>query len=118
MTATHHGLIGTKRLGTAPAPGELSATERISRDELQARQLDRLRYTLRYTYDRVPAYRQKFDAAGVHPDDCRDLSDLVRFPTTSKLDLRDNYPFGMFAVPREQIVRILLDEFREMSRKH
>ena len=89
MTTTDHDLPGTKRLGAAPAPGELSAAERISRDELQARQLDRLRYTLRYTYDRVPAYRQKFDAAGVHPDDCRDLSDLVRFPTTSKRDLRE-----------------------------
>jgi phenylacetate-CoA ligase len=106
MTATHHGLIGTKRLGTAPAPGELSATERISRDELQARQLDRLRHTLRYAYDRVPVYRQKFDAASVHPDDCRDLSDLGRFPTTSKRDLRDNYPFGMFAVPHDQLRRL------------
>ena len=106
MTTTDHDLPGTKRLGAAPAPGELSAAERISRDELQARQLDRLRYTLRYTYDRVPAYRQKFDAAGVHPDDCRDLSDLVRFPTTSKRDLRDNYPFGMFAVPHDQLRRL------------
>ncbi len=106
MIITDHDLPGTKRLGAAPAPGELSAAERISRDELQARQLDRLRHTLRYAYDRVPAYRQKFDAAGVHPDDCRDLSDLVRFPTTSKLDLRDNYPFGMFAVPRDQLRRL------------
>ena len=106
MTTTDHDLPETKRLGAAPAPGELSAAERISRDELQARQLDRLRHTLRYAYDRVPAYRQKFDAAGVHPDDCRDLSDLVRFPTTSKLDLRDNYPFGMFAVPQDQLRRL------------
>ena len=106
MIITDHDLPGTKRLGAAPAPGELSAAERISRDELQARQLDRLRHTLRYAYDRVPAYRQKFDAAGVHPDDCRDLSDLVRFPTTSKLDLRDNYPFGMFAVPQDQLRRL------------
>jgi phenylacetate-CoA ligase len=106
MTTTHHDLPGTRRLGTAPAPGELSAAERISRDELQARQLDRLRHTLRYAYDRVPVYRQKFDAAGVHPDDCRDLSDLGRFPTTSKHDLRDNYPFGMFAVPQDQLRRL------------
>ncbi len=106
MTTTHHDLAGTKRLGAGPAPGELSAAERISRDELQARQLDRLRHTLRYAYDRVPAYRQKFDAAGVHPDDCRDLSDLGRFPTTSKHDLRDSYPFGMFAVPQDQLRRL------------
>jgi phenylacetate-CoA ligase len=106
MTTTDHDLPGTKRLGAAPAPGELSAAERISRDELQARQLDRLRHTLRYAYDRVPVYRQKFDAAGVHPDDCRDLSDLGRFPTTSKLDLRDSYPFGMFAVPQDQLRRL------------
>jgi phenylacetate-CoA ligase len=106
MTTTHHDQPGTKRLGAAPAPGELSAAERISRDELQARQLDRLRHTLRYAYDRVPFYRQKFDAAGVHPDDCRDLPDLVRFPTTSKRDLRDNYPFGMFAVPQDQLRRL------------
>ncbi|MGP0026339.1 MAG: phenylacetate--CoA ligase PaaK [Streptosporangiaceae bacterium] len=106
MTTTGHHLPGTKRLGAAPAPGELSAAERISRDELQARQLDRLRHTLRYVYDRVPVYRQKFDAAGVYPDDCRDLSDLVRFPATSKHDLRDNYPFGMFAVPQDQLRRL------------
>ena len=105
-TTAHHDLPGARRLGTAPAPGELSAAERISRDELQARQLDRLRHTLRYAYDRVPAYRQKFDAVGVHPDDCRDLSDLGRFPTTSKHDLRDNYPFGMFAVPQDQLRRL------------
>ncbi len=106
MTTTRHDLPGTRRLGAAPAPGELSAAERISRDELQARQLERLRHTLRYAYDRVPVYRQKFDAAGVHPDDCRDLSDLGRFPTTSKHDLRDNYPFGMFAVPQDQLRRL------------
>ncbi len=106
MTTTRHEVPGTKRLGTAPAPGELSAAEQISRDELQARQLERLRHTLRYAYDRVPVYRQKFDAAGVHPDDCRDLSDLSRFPTTSKQDLRDNYPFGMFAVPQDQLRRL------------
>jgi phenylacetate-CoA ligase len=106
MTTTRHDVPGTKRLGTAPAPGELSAAEQISRDELQARQLERLRHTLRYAYDRVPVYRQKFDAAGVHPDDCRDLSDLSRFPTTSKQDLRDNYPFGMFAVPQDQLRRL------------
>ena len=57
-------------------------------------------------YERVPHYRAKFDAAGVHPDDCRSLADLAKFPFTTKADLRDNYPFGMFAVPRERVVRV------------
>ncbi|WP_163509696.1 phenylacetate--CoA ligase PaaK [Fodinicola acaciae] len=80
--------------------------ERMSIDELRATQLERLQWTLRHAYDNVPAYRRKFDAAGVHPDDCRSLDDLARFPFTSKQDLRDNYPFDMFAVPMEQVRRI------------
>lgn len=82
------------------------AIEHASRDELAALQLKRLRATLRHAYENVPAYRAKFDAAGVHPDDCKTLADLAKFPFTTKADLRDNYPFGMFAVPRERIARI------------
>ncbi|NMH98313.1 phenylacetate--CoA ligase PaaK [Pseudonocardia acidicola] len=78
----------------------------MSTDELRALQLERLQWTLRHAYTGVPFYRERFDAAGVHPDDCRELSDLARFPMTSKADLRDNYPFGMFAVPREQVARV------------
>src|SRR5579875_3764688 len=98
MTAPH--------LLPAPAPGELTEPERLSRDELQGRQLERLRHTLRYAYERVPFYRAAFDRAGVHPDDCKDLADLAKFPTTSKQDLRDNYPFGMFAVPEGELRRL------------
>jgi phenylacetate-CoA ligase len=75
-------------------------------EELRALQLDRLRWSLAHAYGNVPHYRTAFDEAGVHPDDLRELSDLARFPFTAKSDLRDNYPFGMFAVPREQVVRI------------
>jgi phenylacetate-CoA ligase len=89
-----------------PAPGELEGIETASRDELQALQLQRLKWTLRHAYDNVAHYRAAFDAAGVRPDDLRTLADLARFPFTVKTDLRDHYPFGMFAVPREQIVRI------------
>jgi phenylacetate-CoA ligase len=96
----------TRRLGTAPDPGTLDAAERMGVDELRALQLERLRWSLRHAYDNVPHYRQAFDAAGVHPDDCRELADLARFPTTSKADLRENYPFGMFAVPQEQVRRV------------
>src|ERR1700754_799799 len=78
----------------------------MSADELRALQLERLRWPLRRAYDNVPFYRAKFDAAGVHPDDCRDLTDLAKFPTTSKADLRENYPFGMFAVPQREVRRI------------
>jgi phenylacetate-CoA ligase len=89
-----------------PAPGELEPIETASKDELQALQLRRLQSTLQQAYERVPHYRQAFDAKGVHPADCKALSDIAKFPFTSKADLRANYPFGMFAVPREQIVRI------------
>src|SRR5437870_1394638 len=78
----------------------------ISIDELRALQLERLQWTLRHAYENVPCYRRKFDEAGVHPDDCASLPDLAKFPFTTKHDLRDNYPFGMFAVPQEEIRRI------------
>ena len=80
--------------------------ETASRDEIAALQLDRLRATLHRAYEAVPHYRAAFDAAGVHPDDLRDLRDLARFPLTTKADLRANYPFGLFAVPRDRIARI------------
>ncbi|MGW7332067.1 phenylacetate--CoA ligase PaaK [Streptomyces sp. NPDC054840] len=80
--------------------------ERLGRDELAALQLTRLRTTLHHAYEKVPFYRQAFDKAGVHPDDCRSLADLSLFPLTTKADLRDQYPFGMFAVPRSQVRRI------------
>jgi len=89
-----------------PAPGDLEPIERASRDELQALQLQRLQWTLQHAYDNVPHYRTAFDAAGVHPGDLKTLADLAKFPFTEKKALRDNYPFGMFAVPREQVVRV------------
>ena len=95
-----------RRLGGAPARHELSPDERLSTDELRARQLDRLQWTLRHAYANVPHYRATFDAAGVHPDDCRELADLAKFPFTTKQDLRDTYPFGMFAVPRREVRRV------------
>ncbi|WP_255426722.1 phenylacetate--CoA ligase PaaK [Pseudonocardia sp. C8] len=78
----------------------------MSVDELRALQLERLQWTLRHAYENVPHYRAKFDAQGVHPDDCRELADIAKFPTTTKADLRETYPFGMFAVPRERVARI------------
>jgi phenylacetate-CoA ligase len=96
----------TEYLLPAPTPDQLTGPERLSRDELQARQLERLQHTLRHAYERVPFYRQSFEAAGVHPDDCKDLSDLSKFPATTKQDLRDNYPFGMFAVPQDELRRL------------
>jgi phenylacetate-CoA ligase len=89
-----------------PHPGDLEPIERASADELRALQLARLRATLRLAYANVPHYRRAFDAAGVTPDDCRSLDDLARFPFTAKSDLRDNYPFGLFAVPRDKVVRL------------
>jgi len=91
---------------SAYVPYRLEPIETASRDEIAALQLERLRWTLAHAYDNVAAYRQKFDAAGVHPQDFRHLEDLARFPFTTKQDLRENYPFGMFAVPRDRIVRI------------
>jgi phenylacetate-CoA ligase len=89
-----------------PRPGELDPIETASRDELQALQLQRLQWSLSHAYEYVPHYRAAFDAAGVHPSDLKSLADLSKFPFTTKKDLRDNYPFGMFAVPRERIARI------------
>ncbi len=91
---------------TRQRSGALDAIETASRDELQALQLERLRWSLRHAYEQVPHYRAAFDAKGVHPDDLKTLADLSKFPFTSKDDLRQNYPFGMFAVPREQVVRV------------
>ena len=84
----------------------LEPIETASVDELRALQLQRLKATLAHAYTNSPVYRAKFDAAGVKPDDCQRLEDLAKFPFTTKADLRDNYPFGMFAVPRQHLVRI------------
>ena len=84
----------------------LDPIETASRDELMALQLERLKWSLAHAYENSPVYRRKFDEAGVHPDDVKTLADLARFPFTTKKDLRDNYPYGMFAVPHEQISRI------------
>src|SRR5262252_4447031 len=89
-----------------PRPGDLDAIETASRDEIAALQLDRLKWSVRHAYANVAFYRRRFDETGVHPDDLRELDDLARFPFTTKQDLRDNYPFGMFAVPRGQVVRV------------
>jgi phenylacetate-CoA ligase len=89
-----------------PRPGDLEPIETASRDELQALQTERLRWSLQHAYDNVPHYRASFDKAGVHPADLKTLADLAKFPFTTKQDLRANYPFGLFAVPREQLARI------------
>jgi phenylacetate-CoA ligase len=89
-----------------PSPTDLEPIERASHDELRALQLQRLKWSVRHAYDNVPHYRAKFALHGVHPDDLKSLEDLSKFPFTAKQDLRDNYPFGMFAVPREKVVRI------------
>ncbi len=91
---------------TQPKPGDLEPIERASRDEIEALQLQRLQWTLRHAYENVPHYKRAFDARGVHPDDLKTLADIAKFPCTSKADLRENYPMGMFAVPRERIARI------------
>ncbi|MFI6035867.1 phenylacetate--CoA ligase PaaK [Streptomyces sp. NPDC051315] len=84
----------------------LDEGERLDAGALRALQRERLRASLRHAYTRVPFYREAFDKAGVHPDDCRDLADLSRFPFTTKADLREHYPYGMFAVGRDRIRRI------------
>ena len=84
----------------------LEPIEKASIDELRSLQLKRLQQTLQHAYANSPVYRAKFDAAGVHPDDCKSLADIAKFPFTTKSDLRDSYPFGMFAVPRENCARI------------
>ncbi len=93
-------------MGGESAGVGLHPIESASRDELAALQLERLRWSLGHAYENVAAYRTKFDAAGVHPDDLRSLEDLARFPHTTKEDLRQSFPFGMFAVPMEQVVRV------------
>lgn len=90
----------------APAPTDLEPIERASTEQLQAVQLQRLRWSLHHAYQNVPHYRAAFDDAGVHPHDLSTLNDLSSFPFTTKADLREHYPFGMFAVPREQVARI------------
>ena len=89
-----------------PSPNDLEPIERASRDELEALQLERLRWSLRHAYDNVPHYRQAFDAKGVHPSDCHTLADLSKFPFTAKEELRRHYPLGLCAVPRDRIVRV------------
>jgi phenylacetate-CoA ligase len=90
----------------SPKPGDLEPIETASRDEIAALQLQRMKWSLKHAYENVPFYRDSFDQAGVHPDDLNSLADLAKFPFTVKQDLRDNYPFGLFAVPREQIARV------------
>ena len=89
-----------------PNKAELDPIEIASIDEIRSLQLERLKWSLRHAYENVPMYKQRFDEAGVHPDDLQQLSDLSKFPFTYKNDLRDNYPFGLFAVPREEIIRL------------
>ncbi|WP_368397163.1 phenylacetate--CoA ligase PaaK [Streptomyces sclerotialus] len=99
--------VGEARRTGTPLPADLlDAGERLSRDELRAQQLRNLQATLRHAYENVELYRKKFDAAGVRPEDCRTLADLARFPFTTKADLRDTYPFGMFAVPMADVRRV------------
>jgi phenylacetate-CoA ligase len=93
-------------LDLRPAQSDLDPIELGSRDELGALQLERLKWSLHHAYENVAHYRGRFDDAGVHPDDCRSLEDLARFPCTTKEDLRSTYPFGLFAVPRERVARI------------
>src|ERR1700722_11025938 len=85
---------------------DMDDAERASRDEIVAVQTKRLAWSLAHAYDNVAHYRQAFDKAGVHPSDFRQLPDLAKFPFTVKTDLRDNYPFNIFAVPREQLARL------------
>ena len=92
--------------GYAAEKSTLDPIEIASRDEISALQLERMKWSLAHAYKNVPHYKKAFDAAGVHPDDLKSLADLAKFPFTVKTDLRDNYPYGMFAVPREEIIRI------------
>ena len=90
----------------SPKPSDLDPIEIASRDEIAALQLERMKWSVRHAYENVAMYRKRFDEAGVHPDDLRELKDLAKFPFTHKNDLRDNYPFGMSAVPRDQMARV------------
>ena len=89
-----------------PQPGDLEAIETASRDEISALQLERLKWSVRHTYDNVEPYRKRCQEKGVHPDDLQQLSDLAKFPFMTKTDLRDHYPFGLFAVPRNKLARL------------
>ena len=90
----------------SPQPGDLDPIETASRDEITALQLQRLQWSVRHTYDNVAPYRKRCEEAGVHPDDLKSLADLAKFPFMTKTDLRDNYPFGLFAVPRDKVARL------------
>src|SRR5882724_500394 len=96
----------SKERARPPEPSELEPIERASIDEIRSLQLERLCWTLAHAYENVPRYREKFDAAHVHPGDLRGVDDLAKFPFTTKEDLRATYPFGMFAVPRNRVARI------------
>ena len=89
-----------------PLPGDLEPIETASHDEIAALQLERLKWSVRHTYDNVEPYRKKCQEKGVHPDDLKQLSDLAKFPFMTKTDLRDHYPFGLFAVPRNKLARL------------
>lgn len=91
---------------SAFGPAVLDAEETMSRDQIEALQLTRLKETIKYAYERVPHYTRKFDEAGVRPEDLKELDDLAKFPYTTKEDLREEYPFGMFAVPMNEVTRI------------
>ena len=91
---------------STPSRLPLEAIEKASIDELRSLQLKRLKATLQHAYENSSVYKLKFDAAGVHPSDCQTLADLAKFPFTTKVDLRDSYPYGMFAVPRSACSRI------------
>ena len=90
----------------SPKPSDLDPIETASRDEIEALQLSRMQWSLRHAYDNVEMYQKRFDAAGVHPDDLKSLKDLASFPFTHKDDLRAHYPFGLSAVPRDQLARV------------
>ena len=90
--------------GLVPAgPDELDPEERMTRAEIEALQLERLQWTVRHAYENVPLYTRKFDEHGVHPDDIQSLADVAKLPFTTKADLRETYPFGMFAVPMSEV---------------
>ena len=89
-----------------PMPGDLEPIETASRDEISALQLERMKWSLKHAYDNVPHHKKAFDEKGVHPDDLKTLADLAKFPFMTKTDLRDHYPFGLFAVPRNKLARL------------
>src|SRR3954463_9126787 len=99
-------LVRERLVPMADARELLDAGERLDAAALRALQLERLRASLRHAYEHVPFYRESFDKADVRPEDCRSLADLAHFPFTTKADLREHYPYGMFAVPRERIRRL------------